>query len=174
MNRPLSLLKPEKDFSTSSERAAKHRSGAQQARFRGGYGDSRDFGDLFDRAVVYLLNFDDGAECWPQPMNGTLQMVFSFRSRIVLFRVDPTIGHLPMLPRLALDPSIHRDLGMSALPAQNHQRRVDGNSRKPGGKGGSAIKVLQVNIGLQKSILKRIFRVLPVSRDPIHCAEDFL
>ena len=45
---------------------------------------------------------------------------------------------------------------------QNHERRVDGNPRKPGGETGSFLEIFHVNEGFQETVLKRILGILPI------------
>src|SRR6202041_2295835 len=53
------------------------------------------------------------------------------------------------------------------------QRRIDGDACQPGGKSRSFIEILDMGEGIQKTILHCIFRVFPISHDPMNDTEDF-
>ena len=52
-------------------------------------------------------------------------------------------------------------------------RRIDGDARQPGGEPRLSIKILDIEEGIQKTILDLVFRVLAISHDPLDDTKDF-
>jgi hypothetical protein len=57
--------------------------------------------------------------------------------------------------------------------SQLHQGGVNRDAGQPGCKLGSSIKILEMDVSIQKTILHCIFRVLAISHNPMNDTEDF-
>src|ERR1700759_993197 len=63
---------------------------------------------------------------------------------------------------------------MSALLAQTHKGKINGNPCEPGRETGSLLEVLQVEEGSQERLLKHILCILPILYDAICPAQDLV
>src|ERR1700733_6081655 len=83
-------------------------------------------------------------------------------SRVMFLGVYGVVGNLPRLPCLSVSGRIERSLQTNTLLTKNHESRIDADSRKPGGKAGPPVKLLQMQEGPHHRILERIFRILAI------------
>ena len=58
----------------------------------------------------------------------------------------------------------HRSLTHSPFPSQDHECRVDGDSREPSSEVGPAFELVHVNKGSQQCVLNCVFGILRASR----------
>src|SRR5271156_3655812 len=68
--------------------------------------------------------------------------------------------------------TVDRNLVAIALLAQDHERRVDRNPRKPGGETGSPLEILHVSERVQEGLLECILSILPIPGDSISGLKD--
>src|ERR1700751_840417 len=89
----------------------------------------------------------------------------SLSSDVVALRV---VHRGPRLPGCeGFHTTVDRNLVAIALLAQDHERRVDRNPRKPGGETGSPLETLHVSERVQEGVLECILSILPIPGDSI-------
>src|ERR1700691_3009218 len=106
-------------------------------------------------------------------MHGFPQQVMSLSSDVVGLRV---VQRGPRFPGREVShttvATVDRNLAVIALLAQDHERRVDRNPRKPGGETGSPLEILYVSERVQEGVLECILSILPIPGKSISGLKD--
>jgi hypothetical protein len=124
------------------------------------------------RGFLYGMVFENlELECLPyrrsQCANALLKLCFIFESHIQRLWGRPGVGdahHLPACCRVAV--VVDGELWGSGPFAENHERRVDGDTSQPSQHAGATVEAVQVDVGSQEGILQSIFGVFAIPGDP--------
>jgi hypothetical protein len=106
-------------------------------------------------------------------MDGFPQQFMSLSPDVVALRVAHRGPRLPgrEVSHMTVAP-VDRNLVAIALLAQDHERRVDRDPRKPGGETGSPLEIVHVSERVQEGVLECILSILPIPRDSISGLKD--
>ena len=64
------------------------------------------------------------------------------------------------------------DLARGSFLPEDHERRIDCDSRQPSREAGPAVKVIKVNKRSQQCVLNRVFGIFTISSDAIGRAQE--
>src|SRR5580692_481893 len=118
------------------------------------------------------MKFDNSSNARAQLTDGSGQNLFSLKQVEKQFRTGAAVGRFVRLREFAgLAGLLRRNFSYSALLAKLGERRINRDTRQPGGKAGPSIEVLQMQEGAEERILRGVFSVFAVSRDTLCDAE---
>lgn len=138
-------------------------------------GDAQFTGGFFDRTLLQLANFDRRANSRPQSGKRVAKKSGTFLLGEGVLRIERAVDELEagtLLPFLIH--KFHRYFTRVTIAAELHERRINGDSGKPGGEQGSSVKIIQVDQAAQETFLEGIFGVLPIPGDAKGGMENFL
>jgi len=141
----------------------------KQPSLGGGHRNSQYIRRFSHGPLLQLSNLDGLSDRRPQVANRSLEHVLAFRLRVKPLGIRSSVRNNPSLRSRAQITTviINRVLWVRAFLAENHQRGIDGNPRKPSGEARPTVEILGVKESAQERLLECVFSVLAISGNAI-------